>query len=248
MRSLTAPASALAALTIVFHPAAPAPASPPEPGIVRIADLETARAAHTTTELPSGLLLVAGGMGGGGNGIDMAELIDVTGARVAARIRMTAARIGHTATALGDGGVVLAGGQDGQYLASVEVFDPARRRFLPSGRLREARSGHTATLLRDGRILIAGGVGEGWTFLASAELFDPRTGESELVGPLSVPRESHTATLLEDGRVLVIGGHRGRREAMEVYASADAGAKFVRDFVKAWASVMTLDRFDSEVD
>jgi hypothetical protein len=38
---------------------------------------------------------------------------------------------------------------------------------------------------------------------------------------MSVPRESHTATLLADGRVLVIGGHNGRRQAMEVYASAE---------------------------
>ena len=30
----------------------------------------------------------------------------------------------------------------------------------------------------------------------------------------------------------------------EVYASDDAQARFVRDFVAAWAKVMDLDRFD----
>ena len=30
----------------------------------------------------------------------------------------------------------------------------------------------------------------------------------------------------------------------EVYASEDARAKFVKDFVAAWAKVMNLDRFD----
>ena len=30
----------------------------------------------------------------------------------------------------------------------------------------------------------------------------------------------------------------------EVYASADAKEQFVRDFVKGWTKVMTLDRFD----
>jgi catalase-peroxidase len=30
----------------------------------------------------------------------------------------------------------------------------------------------------------------------------------------------------------------------EVYGTDDAGAKFVNDFVAAWAKVMNLDRFD----
>lgn len=196
--------------------------SPPAEGrIERVATLETPRAAHTTTGLPSGQLLVAGGMGRGGGSLSSAELIDPSAASVQAIGSMTDARAGHTATALPDGRVVLAGGYDGAYLQSVEVFDPARRRFAILGQLLEGRSGHTATLLPGGRILIVGGVGRGWSFLASAEVFDPGTGRSEAVGSLSVPRESHTATALADGRVLVVGGHQGRRQAMEVYASAE---------------------------
>lgn len=34
------------------------------------------------------------------------------------------------------------------------------------------------------------------------------------------------------------------RKLEEVYASSDAQAKFVQDFVAAWAKVMNLDRFD----
>jgi catalase-peroxidase len=30
----------------------------------------------------------------------------------------------------------------------------------------------------------------------------------------------------------------------EVYATVDAGGKFLRDFVAAWVKVMELDRFD----
>jgi catalase-peroxidase len=43
---------------------------------------------------------------------------------------------------------------------------------------------------------------------------------------------------------LVFGSNSELRALAEVYASADAGEKFVRDFVAAWAKVMDLDRYD----
>ncbi|WP_411104729.1 catalase/peroxidase HPI [Streptomyces sp. cmx-4-9] len=49
-----------------------------------------------------------------------------------------------------------------------------------------------------------------------------------------------TATAVD----LVFGSHSQLRAVAEVYASKDAGEKFVRDFVAAWDKVMNLDRFD----
>ncbi|MEW2418182.1 catalase/peroxidase HPI [Streptomyces sp. NPDC046866] len=49
-----------------------------------------------------------------------------------------------------------------------------------------------------------------------------------------------TATAVD----LVFGSHSQLRAICEVYASADAGEKFVRDFAAAWDKVMNLDRFD----
>jgi len=43
---------------------------------------------------------------------------------------------------------------------------------------------------------------------------------------------------------LVFGSNPELRALAEVYASDDAKAKFVQDFVAAWAKVMNLDRFD----
>ena len=43
---------------------------------------------------------------------------------------------------------------------------------------------------------------------------------------------------------LVFGSNSQLRAVAEVYASADAGEKFVRDFVRVWDKVMNLDRFD----
>jgi catalase-peroxidase len=42
---------------------------------------------------------------------------------------------------------------------------------------------------------------------------------------------------------LIFGSNSELRALAEVYGSADAGAKFVHDFVKAWDKVMNLDRF-----
>ncbi|MFJ3726665.1 catalase/peroxidase HPI [Streptomyces sp. NPDC090045] len=49
-----------------------------------------------------------------------------------------------------------------------------------------------------------------------------------------------TATAVD----LVFGSNSQLRALSEVYASKDAGEKFVRDFVAAWDKVMNLDRFD----
>ncbi|MEI7625607.1 MAG: peroxidase family protein, partial [Actinomycetota bacterium] len=44
---------------------------------------------------------------------------------------------------------------------------------------------------------------------------------------------------------LVFASNSELRALAEVYASEDAGEKFVSDFVAAWAKVMHLDRFDA---
>jgi catalase-peroxidase len=43
---------------------------------------------------------------------------------------------------------------------------------------------------------------------------------------------------------LIFGSNSQLRALAEVYGSADAQKKFVRDFVAAWTKVMNLDRFD----
>jgi catalase-peroxidase len=43
---------------------------------------------------------------------------------------------------------------------------------------------------------------------------------------------------------LIFGANSQLRAIAEVYACADAGEKFVRDFVAAWSKVMNLDRYD----
>ncbi|MCC7268739.1 MAG: catalase/peroxidase HPI, partial [Caulobacteraceae bacterium] len=53
-------------------------------------------------------------------------------------------------------------------------------------------------------------------------------------------KERWTATRTD----LVFGSNSQLRALSEVYASADAGGKFVKDFVAAWVKVMNADRYD----
>jgi N-acetylneuraminic acid mutarotase len=113
----------------------------------------------------------------------------------------------HTETLLPDGRVLVAGGFNGSYLASAEIYDRATNMWSTTGNLVTARRSHTATLLPDGRVLVAGGYNIG--FPASAEFYDPATGTWSATGALNTARYGHTATLLPDGRVLVVGGRNG---------------------------------------
>ncbi|MFB7182548.1 catalase/peroxidase HPI [Streptomyces sp. NPDC056257] len=76
-------------------------------------------------------------------------------------------------------------------------------------------------------------MGTEWKASATAEnVFEGRD--------VATGKPKWTATAVD----LVFGSHSQLRALSEVYASKDAGEKFVRDFVAAWDKVMNLDRFD----
>ena len=67
-------------------------------------------------------------------------------------------RSAHTATLLPNGKVLVAGGfNDGGYLSSAELYDPASGTWSATGSLTAARLRHTATLLPNGKVLVAAG-------------------------------------------------------------------------------------------
>jgi catalase-peroxidase len=65
--------------------------------------------------------------------------------------------------------------------------------------------------------------------------------DEEFVGS---DRETGERRWLASRTDLVFGANSQLRALAEVYACADAGELFVRDFVKAWTKVMNADRFD----
>ena len=69
----------------------------------------------------------------------------------------------------------------------------------------------------------------------------PGSTDNEYIGRDRTTKEQlWTATRVD----LIFGSHSELRAQAEVYAQADSGEKFVRDFVNAWHKIMDADRYD----
>ncbi len=176
-----------------------------DPGWSSTGTMAAARQKHTATLLPSGKVLVAGGVGS--TVLASAEVYDPETRSWASAGSMASARRDHTATLLPSGKVLIAGGIGSSVLATAEVYDPTRNSWEPTASMASARFEHTATLLPSGKVLVAGGAGS--SSLATAEVYDPNPmmGSWAPTGSMASARHDHTATLLPSlGTVLVVGG------------------------------------------
>ena len=158
------------------------------------------RDSDTATLLPNGLVLAAGGLGGGNS----AELYNPTNGIWTVTGSMTNGHWGHTATLLPNGKVLVAG--DGGPV-SAELYDPVTTMWTSTGSMIYPVHWHTATLLTNGQVLVAGGYNG--SALNDAEIYDPASGTWKYTGALATARFGHTATLLANGKVLVTGGSGG---------------------------------------
>jgi hypothetical protein len=200
------------------------------------------RSEHAAILLPSGKVLVVGGVSPGNEVLATAELYDPTTGTWSPTGSMSVARAGHTLTLLPTGKALVVGGtqislipnlEANAPLASAELYDPQTGQWTTTAALpaSEARAQHTATLLGTGEVLVAGGdatlppdcfgLPAGkicGVALSTAFLYDPASGEWRTTGNLT-DRTAHTATLLASGAVLVAGGLTG---SMGTIAGGDA--------------------------
>ncbi|HVS88720.1 MAG TPA: kelch repeat-containing protein [Candidatus Acidoferrum sp.] len=166
-------------------------------------NMSGARLAHSSTLLPSGLVLVAGGQQGSGV-LSSAELYDPVVGTFSPTGSMVNGRSYPTATLLPSGKVLITGGFGGG--ATAELYDPVSGAFTLTGSMNVARAQHSATLLPSGKVLIIGGTDGASQVFASAEIYDPATGTFTPTGNMAASRSLHTATLLPNGQVLITGG------------------------------------------
>ncbi len=194
------------------------------------------RLEHTATRLPSGTVLLLGGvseMGGSPTAAaPVAEVLDPVSGRFGPGPGNPTARVEHTATLLSDGTVLVAGGSDpltGAALTSAEIYDPVSGAVVAVPQT--PRAAHSALLLPSGRVLLAGGrpASSSTPSTASIDLFDPIAATiTTQPETMAETREAFTATLLPGGDVAFIGGKfteasppliYGVRQTLEVYAA-----------------------------
>ncbi len=183
--------------------------------------MTTARVRATATLLPSGDVLVAGGVPSGTTPTNTAELYHPASGTFAATGSMASARTTHTATLLPTAGIVLvAGGIAVNGPSKAETYDPASGTFTTVGAMLQPRTAQTASLLDDDRVLMVGGFGvPSPTYVAASEIYDPTTKSFVTTGALAVGRYFHATTTLDDGRILVVGGttSAGDSNTAEIY-------------------------------
>ncbi len=152
--------------------------------------------------LPTGKVLILGGIDGSGAHLASAELYDpVTRSFSASAGSLNEARVQSSVTLLANGKVLIVGGNNATTtnISSAEIYDPISDSFSPvSGSLNAARWGHHGSLLSNNRVLIAGGSSGQNTELYDGTLdgFLP-TGNSSTIGSW------YTLTRLQTGAVLL---------------------------------------------
>jgi N-acetylneuraminic acid mutarotase len=185
---------------------------------------------HSSTLLPNGKVLIAGGVNANNSPINRTWLFDPVSNTLQAGPNLATVHSGHTATALGSKGVVIAGGDcvSGAalcYSGSTELYDATTNTVTTLAPMPVPVKHAAAALLSGNKIFVAGGSSD--TVRSAAQIYDVSTNTWRvLTTNLSSPRLYHTATELQDGRVLIVGGYSaqagtgGRWNSSDIYDPA----------------------------
>jgi hypothetical protein len=167
------------------------------------------RASHSATLLPSGQVLVAGGVNYGWDirrvdYLDTAELYDPVSGAWRPTQSMKAIRGENNAVLLTSGKVLVVG------KTAAELYDPSTETWTVTA---APSSSGPLTLLADGNVLIAS--------YPSPELYEPATQTWSRAGAFNAISSISTLTLLRNGQVLATGMTGDWREtAAELYDPA----------------------------
>jgi N-acetylneuraminic acid mutarotase len=182
--------------------------------------LATARQLFTSTLLPNGQVLIAGGFTLAGSSLSSAEIFDPLSNAFRSAGNLTEAR-GLQVAALVSNGKVFIAGPD----ATAELYDPAAGTFTATGSLVTATGALSAAVLPNGTVILPGGLvsgsGPSDVGVTAAQVYDPSTGSFILTGRLISGEGFYGLAPLLDGTILMTGGENGNQTVLdaEVYYS-----------------------------
>ena len=175
-----------------------------------ISRLHRSRLYHAASLLPSGKVLITGGIGD--QSCNTGELFDPSTGNWTRTKNMHKCRCYHTSSLLVNGKVLVTAvfipdplRDPGikEFQNYVELYDPSTGNWTFTGKMIDERAVHTATVLPNGKVLVVGGLSPS-SYLKSAELYDPSTGNWTSTENMHEQRAGHTAALLKSGKVLVV--------------------------------------------
>lgn len=181
--------------------------SPADGRVTPVAPLQVARAHHSAARLPDGRVLLVGGLTARHSATATAEVFDPRTERFLQTAPLAQPRCKHAAVALKDGRVMILGGstdcENGQKLATTEIYDPSAGTFEPGPKLIDPRYkiASAAVRLANGAVMIAGGANDVEVWTPGAASF---TKVSRSIGSTLA---FSSATAMPDGEVLVVGGY-----------------------------------------
>ncbi|MBI5208935.1 MAG: fibronectin type III domain-containing protein [Elusimicrobia bacterium] len=183
--------------------------------------MSSPRGNHSTTLLPNGKMLVAGGNDGQGV-VKSADLLETDGTFVRTGDLVHAREL-HSATLLPNGRVLVAGGFSTDAVSTgatntAEIYYPETGQWIETGVMASSRDSHVSIVLPDGNVMVFGGYNRG-NYLNSAEIYYSTQGVWRTIptapgdaincgrwGNEQGRRANHTGALLKSGEVLFVGG------------------------------------------
>ncbi len=185
------------------------------------------RAYHTATLLPSGKILVTGGVNDENQILDSIELYDPGTSLWTTSVAVLGTPVrDHAATLLGNGKVLITGGNSGSNngITSAWVYDPGADSITAtSNSMTVARARHRQVLLPNGKVLVAGGFNGAGADQVGCDLFTSGTTLFAATGSMTRARSAFGLAAVgtpAPDQVLAIGNKLGAtgRATYEVYS------------------------------
>ncbi|TAG00462.1 MAG: hypothetical protein EAZ30_13025 [Betaproteobacteria bacterium] len=172
--------------------------------------LGEARARHSATLLPSGKLMLIGGVNQSTSTSyrSSIETFDPVTGDATLEPAMATARADHTATLIPTGAVIAVGGRSSAsaVTTTTAVARSAAEVSVGSASNCGVRFHSAIATLADGRVVISGGAENVSNQLVDTRIYDPTTNGCTTVAPMPSARRLHTLTLLPSGKLLAVGG------------------------------------------